>query len=318
MAWTVPDKGEGDNDIQSILFQEYLDALVAGINGLDCVLSGCAVTAQSTPDMTLAVAKGAVLTNGTLKPVTAGNVTITTANATNPRIDLVVVDSTGAKQVRAGTAAASPKPPARSSNDVIIAAVYVPANDTAISNSQVTDMRVLRQVGPITIYKSTSDVTFNTTASIQTYLTLTIPDGLFLSGKVLRVRCGGSYLSNSGTPTWTLTIAYGGTTLFADATGSTTADADRGAWRVDFDLTAQGTSDQALVGLVSFQTPGAKTAATTGRGDMAVTTSVAAPIEGSAAVNSDTADRTLTVQWTMSVSNASVETLMEFATVELV
>src|ERR1051326_1112668 len=111
MAWTIPDKGEGQSNIQSILFQEYLDALVEGINGLNCVLAGCAVTAQASPDMTCAVAKGSVLANGILKPVTAGNVTITTADATNPRLDLVVVDSTGTKQVRAGTAAAAPKPP---------------------------------------------------------------------------------------------------------------------------------------------------------------------------------------------------------------
>jgi len=317
MAWTLPNKGALFNDTQSILFQEYIDVLVAGINGIDCVLAGCDVTAQSTPDMTLAVAKGAVLTNGVLKPVTAGNVTIGTANATNPRIDLVVVDSTGAKQVRAGTAAASPKPPARSSNDVVLAAVYIPANDTSIETDHFVDMRVLRQQGPIVIHKTTSPVTFNTTLAIQTYLSLTIPNGLFLSGRVLRVRCGGNYLSNSGTPTWTLTIAYGGTTLFADASGATTADTDRGAWMLDFDLTAQANNDQALSGHLRFQTPGAKTAATTGRGDVAATSHINTPLDGSAAVDSNAADRTLTVQWTMSVSNASVETVMEYATVEL-
>src|SRR5687767_9790708 len=108
--WTIPDKGEGQDNRQSTMFQEYLDVLVDGIRGLNCVLSGCAVTAQGSPDMTCAVEKGAILTNGNLKAVTAGNVTITTADSTNPRIDLVVVDSSGVKQVRAGTAAAHPKP----------------------------------------------------------------------------------------------------------------------------------------------------------------------------------------------------------------
>jgi hypothetical protein len=317
MPWTVPDKGEGDNDIQSILFQEYLDVLVAGLTGIECVLVGCGVTGGS--DMTPAVAKGAVLSNGVLLPVTAGDVTIGTADGTHPRIDLIVVNSSGTKAVRAGTAAAAPKPPARSANDVVLAAVYVPASDTTIGTGAITDLRVLRTVGPIVVHKVTSPVTFNTTSSIQTYVTLTVPNGLLLSGRILRLRAGGNYFSNSGTPTWTFTIAYGGTTMYADATTTTTADAtERGGWRVDLDIVAQGNSDQALSGQINFQTPGGKSAVTTGiAGDLSVATHVASPAAGSAAVDSDAADRTLTLQITMSVNNANVETVMEYATVEL-
>jgi hypothetical protein len=318
MAWTIPDKGEGQNDLQSVLFQEYLEVLVGGINGTECVLSGCAVTAQGAPDMTVAVAKGAVLTNGILKPVTAGNVTITVANGTNPRLDLIVADSTGAKQARAGTAAANPKPPARSANDVVLAVVYVPASDTTISTDQITDMRVIRTQGPILIAKLTAAVTQNTLATIFTLWSVTIPSGLFLSGKVLRLRMGGNYLSNSGTPTWTFTITYGGTVMFADATAAGVAGAARGGWSIDFDLTAQANADQALVGRIDFQTPAAKVAPTSGQaGDLAVATSVTTPIAGSAAVDSDAADRILLVQCTMSVSNVADETVLEFGTLEL-
>ncbi len=121
MAWTIPDDGEGDNTLQSLLFQEYLDVLVAGIQGIDCVLSGLAITGGA--DMTPAVAKGAVLSNGTMFAVAAADVTIGTADATNPRLDLIVVNSSGALAVRAGTAAANPKPPARTANDVVIGVV---------------------------------------------------------------------------------------------------------------------------------------------------------------------------------------------------
>src|SRR5207245_905199 len=86
------------------------DAIVAGIAGTG-VLSGCAVTAQGSPDMTVAVAAGFVKSAGVALAVTAGNVTIGAADATNPRLDLVVVSSTGTKTVRAGTAAASPECP---------------------------------------------------------------------------------------------------------------------------------------------------------------------------------------------------------------
>lgn len=148
MAFTIPDKGEGANDVQSILFQEYLEVLVTGIQGLDHVISGCAVLAQGTPDMTVSVAAGVVCTNEKWFDVTSGNVTITAADGTNPRIDLVVVSSSGTKAARAGTAAANPKPPARSSNDVVLAAVYIPASDTTIGGNQITDMRVIRVPNP--------------------------------------------------------------------------------------------------------------------------------------------------------------------------
>lgn len=144
MAWTIPDKGEGANDVMSILFQEYLDVFIAGVNGFDCVYSGCAVTAQGSPNMTVAVAAGTVISNDVPFAVTAANGTITAADGTNPRLDLVVITSAGAIAVRAGTAGANPKPPARTANDVVLAVVYVPASDTTIATNQITDLRLLR------------------------------------------------------------------------------------------------------------------------------------------------------------------------------
>lgn len=321
MAWTIPDKGEGDNDLQSICFQEYLDVLVAGINGIDCVLSGCAVTGGA--DMTPAVAKGAVLSNGVMFPVTAGDVTIGAADATNPRIDLIVVNSSGTKAVRAGTAAASPKPPARTANDVVLAAVYVPANDTSIESSKIVDMRMMRTHGPITIYKQTAADTDNTTAAAIHLLKgatsgLVIPSGLFLSGRIIRVRIGGNYLANSGTPTIRFAISYGGTVMFSDISAASTADTDRSAWWINFDLTAQGNSDQTLNGLIAAGQIAAKTAPTTGIGDAWSTAMNIAPMSGAAAVDSDAADRTLTVEGTFSVSNAANEFVTEYALVELI
>lgn len=315
---TAPDDLVSQRQLSSYLGAVNLDILLAGINGVDCVLSGGAVTAQETPDMTVAVAKAGVLSNSLLLAVVAANATIGAAHATLPRRDLVVITSAGAIAVRAGTAAAAPALPPRSANDVVLAEVSVPAGATQITSSLIADLRVTRRL--VTIAKETDGVTFNTTLAIQTYFSTTLPSGLLLAGRTLRVRCGGNYLSNSGSPTWTLTIAYGGTTLFADVTGAmSNADADRGAWRVEFDLIAQANNAQRLVGLASFQ-PGAggiKNAPATGIGDLAVTTHVAAPIRGTAAVDSDAADRLLTVQWTMSVSNVAVETVMDYATAEL-
>lgn len=320
-GWTIPDKGEGDNDIQSILFQEYLDILVDGISGKNCVLSGCAVTGGA--DMTPEVAKGAVLSNGVLYAIAAATVTIGTADATNPRIDLVVVNSSGSLAVRAGTAAAAPKPPARSTNDVVLAAVYVPANDAAIGTSQITDMRMLRENGPICIYRTTTAETTNTTAAAIEALNkansgVTIPSGLFLAGRILRVRLGGNMLLNSGTPTVRVVIAYGGTTMFSDISAASTGDADRAAWSMDFDIVAQGNADQSVNGELSMGIIAAKTAPTTGIGDAWSTAYNTASISGAAAVDSDAADRKVSVQITFSVSNASNELVVEYATVELI
>lgn len=314
MAWTIPDKGEGDNDIQSILFQEYLDVLVAGINGTDCVVSGCAVTGGA--DMTPEVAKGAVISNGTLFAVAATTATIGAADGTNPRIDLVVINSSGAVAVRAGTASATPKPPARTANDVVLAAVYVPASDTAIATTQITDMRVVRDRN-IVLKRSTTAVVQNNTSAEQTYATITLPSGLFLAGKMLRLRCGGSFLFNSGTPTWQAKVTYGGTTMFQDTTGNATADADRGVWALDILLVAQGNSDQEINGMFSSSTIAAKTAPTTGRGDIASTANLSTGIGGSAAVDSDAGDRTFALTMTMNVANASNEITCEGAVFEL-
>ncbi len=326
MAWTIPDAGEGDNDIQSILFQEYLEVLVAGLSGLDCVLSGGVITGGA--DMTPAVAKCAVLSNGTMFAVAAADVTIGTADGTNPRIDLIVVNSSGALAVRAGTAAAAPKPPARTANDVVLGAVYIPASDTTIGTSQITDMRVMRTQGPITVGKVTTAVVHNTDAAIFTYFSLTLPSGLMAAGKILRVRCGGSYLFNAATqPTAILTIAYGGTTMWADTQIASTADADRGAWVMDLNLIAQASNDESLVGTIVMTNvvTAAHVPPTTGvAGNLAGSLAVAnrpvtAEILGSAAVDSDAADRTFTIQWTMGgTASASNEITLEFASAELV
>lgn len=323
MAWTIPDQGEGANDLQSVLFQEYLDVLVAGLCRKDCVLSGCTVTAQGSPDMTVAVAKGAVLSNKILRAVTAGNVTVGTADATNPRLDLIVVDSTGAKQCRAGTAAASPKPPARTANDVVLAVVYVPANDTTIATNQITDLRIMQECGPITIYTTTTAETTNTTAAAihalnKTGSGVTIPNGLLLAGRILRVRIGGNMLLNSGTPTVRVEIIYGGTTMFSDISAASTGDTDRSAIFMDFCITAQGNADQNLSGVLAMGKIAAKTAPTTGIGDAWDTAAIIAPVSGAAAVDSDTADRVLAVQITFSVSNSANELVIETATVEII
>lgn len=319
MAFSLPDKGEGANDVQSILFQEHLDMIVAGIAGSECVLAGCDVTAQGSPDMTVAVAKGSVIAGGVLKPVTAGNVTISAADGSNPRLDLVVVNSAGTKAVRTGTAAANPKPPARTAGDVVLAQIYVPASDTTIASNQITDMRLVRSQGPIVLDKSASAVSFNTTAAEQTYYSLTVPNGLLATvGRMIRVKLGGTMLLNSGTATVRLVVTFGGTTLFSDISGASTNDADRLAWHLELILVATGSATQILVGSLGIASIAAKTAPTTGIGDAWATAGLGGnPIRGSSSVDANSADRVFDVRFTMSVANASCEIVREYVTAEL-
>ena len=208
MAWSVPDKGTAQNDLQSILFARYHEALVAGIDGVDCVLTGCGVTAQGSPDMTCAVASGTVLSNGVRQTVSSGNVTIGAADGTNPRFDLVVANSSGTKAVRAGTAAAVPVPPARSANDVVLAVVYVPASDTTISSTQIVDLRVIRS-----LWLSANPQTDDGTALGTTALRWS--DLFLASGAVIDFNNGNVTLTHGSAK---VTIAGGGLILAAGGT----------------------------------------------------------------------------------------------------
>jgi hypothetical protein len=142
VAFTIPDNDEVSSPYhQARWMQTDIDALVSGIAG-NGILSGCAVTAQGSPNMTVAVAAGLVLIAGALVVVASGNVTIGAADATNPRFDLVVVNNAGTKSVTAGTPAANPKAPDIPADSVLLATVYVPANDTTIESAQIIQKQV--------------------------------------------------------------------------------------------------------------------------------------------------------------------------------
>jgi hypothetical protein len=307
------------NAVWDTTFKTQTDVLTAGISGVDCVLSGLAITGGA--DMTPAVAKGAVLSNRIMYAVAGADITIGAADATNPRIDLIVVTSAGALAVRAGTASSKPIPPARTANDVVIGLVYVAAGVTTIPTSVITDTRVSPQY-PVCIYRTTTaEVTNNTSTAIHALNKansgVTIPDGLLLTGRKLRVRVGGNYLINSGAPTVTIAISYGGTTMFSDVSAGGTADADRSAWFCDFDIAAQANNDQALNGNLTMGMVGAKTAPAVGIGDAWTVSQQSGAIAGASAVDSDAGNRQLAVLFTFSIANAANELVVESATVEL-
>jgi hypothetical protein len=88
--------------------------------------------------------------DGTIQPlagvaavaVTAANVTISSADGTNPRIDLVTAAPDGTPTVTAGTPAAFPDAPPLPSGHVALSMVDVPVSNAAIQTAQVTDKRL--------------------------------------------------------------------------------------------------------------------------------------------------------------------------------
>ena len=123
--------------------------------------SSLQVTQNATPGMSVFIASGWAAIVGNYQTnmgvYTAYNdatatAVITTANPTNPRIDLVCltvsdayytgVTNTVVINVVAGTPAASPAVPATPINSIALAQVAVAANATSILNANITDVRV--------------------------------------------------------------------------------------------------------------------------------------------------------------------------------
>lgn len=79
---------------------------------------------------------------GAYVSVAQTDTTMSAADATNPRIDIIQVhNTTGVVTKKNGTAAASPVAPSPDASNTVIARVTIPANDTAITTNQITDVR---------------------------------------------------------------------------------------------------------------------------------------------------------------------------------
>ena len=122
---------------------DYTDPATLAKSSETGVYSGGAVTAQGTPDQTVAVSAGEIITP-VGKPYSFSAVSAlaaTAADATNPRIDIVYVSATGVVTYLAGTAAASPSQPATPANGTLLAAITRAANDNTIATADIADRR---------------------------------------------------------------------------------------------------------------------------------------------------------------------------------
>lgn len=98
---------------------------------------------QSSPNMTARVDPGYIHKDNTITEVAAQNIPTLSAPSTNDRIDRVVIDGDGNVSVIAGTEAASPTAPAIPVGKFPCAQIYLTPSHTEITNSDITDERVV-------------------------------------------------------------------------------------------------------------------------------------------------------------------------------
>ena len=195
--------------------------------------SSLAVTQASTPAMAVQVASGwgAIVGNYTTNMGVyqfyndaATQLTVTTANPSNPRIDRVVVTIsdayyTGASntvsfQVIAGTPAVSPVAPATPSMSLSLATIAVAAGATSITNANITDTRVdvttNLPVGDITGVTAGTGLTGGGSSGAVT-LALSTPVSVANGGTGVTTSTGSGSNVLSTSPTLTGTVTLGST-----------------------------------------------------------------------------------------------------------
>ena len=122
------------------------------------VISGCAVTESSPAAQTVDVAAGTALLAGVETTVSAqADQAVSAADGSNPRIDLITVNSSGTVVVTAGTPASQPVAPAIPASSVPLAFLYVAASDNTHADNQINDKRIVLPDRPQTTYTMVLD-----------------------------------------------------------------------------------------------------------------------------------------------------------------
>lgn len=137
----LPNAGDATYQAQAEPDSLDFDVIIAATNKTG-VISGCAVSESDPQAQTVDVASGSIMIAGTVYSVsTQADVSVTAAHATLPRIDVITVNSSGTAVVVAGTANANPVAPTVSASAVVLAFLYIAANDNTHANVQLSDKR---------------------------------------------------------------------------------------------------------------------------------------------------------------------------------
>ena len=112
------------------------------------VVTGCALSLDGA-NMTLDIAIGAVVHDGTVLPVVQANNTETlVSDSSNPRFTWIAINSSGTTDIVSGTAAADPAVP-ELGDRVAISLIRIPANETIASNCTEIVKRIPLRTSPV-------------------------------------------------------------------------------------------------------------------------------------------------------------------------
>lgn len=152
-GFTIRNLGDIFNVSQAQVDDEDWSIIVAGFqrNG---VVSGCEVTAQGTPDATVAVASGTAIVAGVEVAVAGGNVNVLSgtggqaADSSNPRFTLITVDAAGVLGAVHGTAQAAPVFPDHPTGGgaptvAVLASIFVPQSVTTVLSTYIQPKRLI-------------------------------------------------------------------------------------------------------------------------------------------------------------------------------
>ena len=143
----IPNTADAFDDIQASPESEDFEYLLLGHQRTG-VISGCAVTESSPTAQTVDVAAGVASLNGNQITVALQeDEAVSAADGSNPRKDLISINSSGSVVVTAGTAAAVPAAPGVPANNIPLFVLLVPTSDNDHEDAQLSDKRVI--LGPV-------------------------------------------------------------------------------------------------------------------------------------------------------------------------
>jgi hypothetical protein len=292
----MPNESQATYPRQATPMGADLDNLLSASTGY-AVIEGLVVSAGT--GLSVSVAAGTVALKELFATVAAAaNQALTTADATNPRIDLVVITSAGAVAIRTGTAAALPIAPDMTALDILLAVVYIPATATTLAAGNLRDKRITIEPHGLVYLANPTANTTTTTTNTTVAAGLTVPANYLVAGNHFRIRAHAVYTSVAAPGNLTVRCLYGATVLATSGAVALTASQTAKGILVELDISVISTTAMEAQGALDINT-GAVTAARWDMGSAVATRNVA-----NVTVDTTTA-KALTLDFTLSVANTA-------------
>ena len=124
-------------DIKSVIINTVSYGVIGNIS------TSLVVSAQATPNMSVKCSGGSLFMSAGVgySAIANNNITVTESDTTNPRIDLIYINSLGVISYLAGTSSATPSCPTVPTGGFKLAEIYVGTNVTEINAANITMRR---------------------------------------------------------------------------------------------------------------------------------------------------------------------------------